>query len=387
MNQTTAILLFLLMSIGGIQKSTAQTATLGDIIANPGEDILVPIDFTGMTNLGSLTLFILFDENVLIFNGITNVVPEGSSTFYNYIPDPSSVGLSWIAPGSSGVDFPNGKYLDLQFTFLGGATDLTFAPYCEITDWDGIVLPVTYVNGSVSASAVTFNIDVLLEGAYQYGSGGAMGTDLLDAGNIPANQPYNPGLPYFGNNNPAWYYAGTESAVTIPTGTVDWVLVQLRDASTAGEATGATIVAQKACFLLSNGSVVNNEGNNPVFYTSFSEGAFVIIWHRNHLSIMSSVPVSGFGGSYTYNFTTGAGKVAGGVAGYVELESGVWGMAAGDLNADKIININDKVLGWETDAASQGYSGADANLDIQVNNPDKNELILQNDGKISGIPD
>jgi len=375
MNKTITLLSFiLLMSIAGLQKSTAQTATLGDVIANPGESILMPLNFYGMTNLGSLTLFILFDENVMTFNGITNVVPEGAGTQYNFIPNPSSVGLSWIAPGGSGVDFPDGKYLDLQFTFFGGETDVTFGPG-EIVDWDDIVLPVTYVNGSVSSPTVVFNIDVLLEGAYQANSGGAMVTGLLEAGNIPANQPYSPGLPYFGNNNPAWYYDGTESAVTIPTGTVDWVLVQLRDAVTAGEATGATIVAQKACFLLSDGSVVDNEGNNPVFCTSFTEGAFVVIWHRNHLGIMSSSPVPGFGGSYAYDFTTGAGKVAGGVAGYVELENAIWGMAAGDLNADKIINVNDKVLGWETDAASQGYSGADANLDVQVNNPDKNEQV------------
>lgn len=380
-----SIFMFLIW-VAGLQHAFTQTVSLDNITANTGEDILVPINFYGMTNLGAITLFIEFNESVLTFNGITNVVPEGNGTFYNYIPNPSRVGLSWIAPGMSGVDFPDGKYLDLQFTFLGGASDLIFASNCEIGDWYGNVINVTYINGSASAPAVTFNIDVFLEGAYQYESGGAMRTDLFNAGNIPANQPYSPVLPYFGNSNPAWYYAGTESTATIPAGTVDWVLIQLRNAATAVEATGATIVAQKACFLLSNGSVVDSDGNNPVFYTSFNDGAFVVIWHRNHLGIMSSVPVAGFGGSYFYDFTTGAGKVAGGSAGYVVLESGVWGMAAGDINADKIINVYDKAL-WEINAASQGYSGADANLDIQVNNPDKNEHVLQNNAKISGIPD
>ena len=62
-------------------------------------------------------------------------------------------------------------------------------------------------------------------------------------------------------------------------------------------------------------------------------------------------------------------------------------MAAGDIDADKVIDEQDKVLGWEINAASKGYSGADVNLDVQVNNPDKNELILKNIGKISGVPD
>ncbi len=378
--------LILIIGLSGLQKSTAQTATLGDVIANPGDNILVPIDFNGMTNLGSLTLFILFDENVLTFNGITNVVPEGAGTFYNYIPNPSSVGLSWIAPGSSGVDFPDGKYLDLQFTFLGGSTDLTFGPG-EIVDWNDIVLAVTYVNGSVSGSSVEFNIDVLLEGAYQANSGGVMRTDLLGAGILPSTQPYNPDLPYFGNSNPAWYYTGTETVATLPIGTVDWILVELRDAATLAEATASSIVAQKPCFLLSDGSVVDEMGNNPVFYTSFTEGAFIVIWHRNHIGIMSSGPVPGFGGSYVYNFITGAGKVAGGTAGYVELENGFWGMAAGDINADKSINQIDKSNAWTLDAGNQGYSGADVNLDTQIDNPDKNELLLKNNGKFSGIPD
>ncbi len=383
---TTIISLILLMSIAGLQIANAQTATIGNVTATPGEDILVPIDFTGMTNLGSLTLFILFDDNVLTFNGITNVVPEGSSTQYNYNLNPSSVGLSWIAPGMSGVDFPDGKYLDLQFTFLGGATDVTFGPG-EIVDWNDIVLPVTYIDGSVSSQSVDFNIDVLLEGAYQVNSGGIMKTDIMDAGILPYTQPYNPTLPYFENSNPAWYYTGTETVATLPLGTVDWVLVELRDAATIAEATVSTVVAQKPCFLLSDGSIVDEMGNNPVFYISFTEGAFIVIWHRNHLGIMSSDPAPGFTGSYVYNFTTDADKVAGGAAGYIELENGIWGMAAGDLNADKIIDTQDKDYGWSPEAGNKGYSGSDANLNIQTNNPDKNDFILKNNGMTSGIPD
>ena len=260
---------------------------------------MVPINFFGLTNIGAITLYIEFDESVLTFNGITNVVPEGYGSFSNYIPNPSRVGISWIAPGMSGVNFPDGKYLDLQFTFFGCASDLIFASNCEIGDWYGNVINVTYINGSVTAPMVTFNLDVFLQGAYEEGAEGSMRTDLLNEGLIPANQPFDPALPYYSNNDPVWYYSGPESAGTIAAGTVDWVLVELRDAVSVITATEATIIAQKPCLLISDGSVVDIDGfSTPEFCVSFNQEAFVVIWHRNHLGIMSSGPVPGFGGSY-----------------------------------------------------------------------------------------
>ena len=388
MNKRFYQLFFILLIIFAfMQKIISQTATLGNIIAGQGEYVLIPVNFYDMTNLGAITIYVEFDTTVLTYTGITNVVSEGSGTISYYDPENARVGLSWIAPGMSGIDFPDGKYLDFQFLFLGDYSDLIFSSDCEIATFQGVVLEVTYENGSISVPLVTFSLNVFLEGAYQSGSGGLMETDLFDSGSMPDNQPYSPVLPYFGNYSPTWYYAGTENTVTIPTEVVDWVLVELRDAANVEDATVTTIVAQKACFLLSSGSIVDIDGNIPTFYTSFNNGAFVVLWHRNHLGIMSSGKVPGFGNVYYYDFTIGPGTVAGGSAGYVELESDIWGMAAGDIDADRVIDEQDKVLGWEINAASKGYSGADVNLDVQVNNPDKNELILKNIGKISGVPD
>jgi hypothetical protein len=384
------IILFITFSIiwlSNISFSHAQTISLDDISASPGENILVPVNFTNMNDIGTITLFILFDESVLTFNGITNVVPEGSGTYSTYIPNPPRVGLSWFTSGSSGVDFPDGKYLDMEFTFHGGYTDLLFSPGCEVTDWDVIPIDVTYVNGRVSSPSITFNLNVFLQGAYDNGTG-TMKMDLMSSGYFPLVQPFNPLSPYYGNNSPSWLYDGNESIASVPDGVVDWVLVELRDASSANLATETSIIARKPCLLLSDGSIVDLDGtSNPQFFTSFNQGAFVVIWHRNHLGIMNSEPAAGFGGSYSYDFTTSESKVAGGGAGYVELGNGRWGMASGDLNADKSIDIMDKNTAWFSDAATQGYSGADANLDVQVDNPDKNEFILINIGKTSGIPD
>lgn len=378
------VLLFLAFTF----KCYPQTATLGTITANPGENIEIPLNFYGMSNLGSLTLFIGFDASIMTFNGIANVIPEGAGTFTYLPPNTSIVGLSWIASGFSGVDFPNGKYLDLKFTFLGGAGGLTFEPNCEISDWDGNILTINYIDGSIVSPSITFNIKVMLEGAYESGSGGVMDTHIATDGLLPQNHPFSPGLPYYGNSNPPWYYAGTENISESIPNSVDWVLVELRDAATLADATSSSIIAQKACMLLSDGSVFDIDASgDPTFYTSINYGAFVVIYHRNHLGIISSVPVSGFGNSYFYDFSTGANNVAGGDNAYVEVESGIWAMMAGDINGDKTIDALDKSLGWVSDAAAFGYLGSDINLDAQVNNTDKNDFIIQNLNSNSGIPD
>lgn len=115
---TISVLLLLFFGLL-TQKSTAQSATMGNVFANPGEDVLVALDFSGMSNLGAITLYITIDTSVVAFNGITNIVPEGQGT-WAYLPQNSNtIRIGWSAT-MSGVDFPDGKYLDLQFTLLGG---------------------------------------------------------------------------------------------------------------------------------------------------------------------------------------------------------------------------------------------------------------------------
>ena len=85
--------------------------------------------------------------------------------------------------------------------------------------------------------------------------------------------------------------------------------------------------------------------------------------------------------------TTGSGQVYGGAAGYKLLETGVWGMASGDINADGTVNTTDKSpSGWKVDAGKKGYFGADLNLNIQVNNQDKNEFLYPEFTKTTGVP-
>lgn len=228
----------------------------------------------------------------------------------------------------------------------------------------------------IQITGIDLDLLVFLEGPYHNTE---MKTDLNSAGLIPLSQPY---------NQPPWNYPGSESVVAIPNmDVVDWVLVEFRDAPNAAAALPATTIARRAAFLLRDGSVVGTDGSSMLqFNNSFSQQLFVIVWHRNHLGIMTASGVTESGGVMEYDFTLSATQVYGGSGGYKDLGGGVWGMVAGDGNPNNIININDKVL-WAAFAGRAGYFSADLNLNGQVDNPDKNEVWQINLNKNSQVPD
>ncbi len=233
----------------------------------------------------------------------------------------------------------------------------------------------------------SLNLKVLLEGPYN-ATTNLMATDLLTSSLLPLNQPFNPALPYYGNNTPKWLYNGTQTVASFQAGTVDYVLIELRDAASPAAATSATRIAQLPALLKSDGSIVGLDGTSlPSFSNTVNNFLYIVIWSRNHVGIMSSANLTP-SGTVNYDFTTGAGQFYGTAAGYNELEAGVWGMAAGDINADGTVNATDKSpLGWKVDAGKKGYFGSDLNLNIQVTNKDKNDYWLPNINKTTQVPD
>ncbi|MEZ5147267.1 MAG: GEVED domain-containing protein [Bacteroidales bacterium] len=211
---------------------------------------------------------------------------------------------------------------------------------------------------NVQGTALEIALTAFLEGAYD-ALADQMGTDLNTAGHVPVTQPYNPSLPYYGNNNPVWMYAGSESVGTIPTGAVDWVVVQLRDATTAANATSGTIIGTQAGFLMNDGSIRGTDGlSNLLYEVTVTNNLYAVIYHRNHLGIMSANGLTESGGVYSYDFTSSSTQTYGGVNAVKELEPGVWGMVAADGDANGLIQNTDETSVWQTDLGSSGYKGA-----------------------------
>ena len=68
------------------------------------------------------------------------------------------------------------------------------------------------------------------------------------------------------------------------------------------------------------------------------------------------------------------------------LATGIYGMYAGDFNADGTINTNDKANPWNISAGKYGYLQSDGDFDGQIDNKDKNDFWFINNGKATQVP-
>ena len=191
---------------------------------------------------------------------------------------------------------------------------------------------------------IVVNAKVFLEGPF---NGTAMNIQLHTEGLIPLHQPYNAA---------PWNYAGAESAAVIPATIVDWVLMELRDGNNA-----STVLARRAAFLKTDGTIVDVNGVSPVVFTGFSAANYYVsIRHRNHLGVMTAIAIALSGISALYDFSTGMNKYFGADA--KTLVGGVFGMYAGDFSGDGFIDVLD-FLGPDNDTFEDGYRNSDLNLD------------------------
>jgi hypothetical protein len=229
-------------------------------------------------------------------------------------------------------------------------------------------------NNLVNWEIPGFDLDVriYLEGPYH---NGLMNFDLMSE--IPLNQPY---------NISPWNYSGSESVSVIPGKTVDWVLVELRDAPSAALATSGTVIARQAALLKNNGYILDLDGTQSLqFDQVINNQLFLVIWHRNHLAVMSAYPLVENGGVYSYNFSTAEDQAYGDIDAHKEIAPGVYGMVGGDANRNGAVNSYDKGF-WDLHVGKRGYLYYDFNLDGQVDNQDKNDVLIRNYGRQRQLP-
>ena len=86
------------------------------------------------------------------------------------------------------------------------------------------------------------------------------------------------------------------------------------------------------------------------FTNPISNQLFVVVYHRNHIPVISENALVKVGGIYSYDFTTCIGQVHGGILGHKQLASGKWGMFAGNADGSNMIDVSDKTF-WMNDAA------------------------------------
>jgi hypothetical protein len=313
-------------------------------------------------------------------NPACDVLPASSisSYYYKYRPNMKlNISVAGDITWTPHVDL----YLDqnASIPYTGEVTQIVYA---------SPVAPVTYhatanlLNGCTSTGDCEFviyhpeiqlDIKVFLEGPHDAGSM----TTFLNP-NLPLNQPFNPSLPFYGNPAPLWFYEGIESVAEMPPNIVDWVLVEVRDALTAQSAGPSTMIGKKAALLSESGQIMDTDGGLLTITAQVTQGLFVVVYHRNHLPVMSSLPLSQFSGIYSWDFTDGISQAYGNIL--KVLTEGYTGMFGGDADGNGFIESGDLIFNWHDKAGETGYLAVDFNLDGQVDNQDKNDIWVPNKG-------
>ena len=219
------------------------------------------------------------------------------------------------------------------------------------------------------AQTIQLNAKVFLEGAFEEYQ---MNNFLNTLGYIPAQQPY---------SQSPWNYNGNEFLQTIPSKMVDWVLVELRTSIEVNSS-----VYKTAGIVLQDGSIKSLDGISPLSLDGVDQGNYyIVIYHRNHLPILSSITINFSSTIANYDFTTSMIQ-AYGIEPMKEIGSGVFGMIAGDGDGNGGITIVDRNQFWQLQNGNLGYLSGDFNLDGGVTIKDCNQYWNYNNGKASQVP-
>lgn len=216
-------------------------------------------------------------------------------------------------------------------------------------------------------AAADLNIQVFLEGSLDVTT---MITTLRANNSLPTVQPYS--------------NATSETSSSIPATAVDWIEIELR----TGTAANTKVGTNRAGILKSDGTVVDKDGN--AFTMSQADGTayYIVIHHRNHLSIMSASAVSLSSGAYTIDFTSASATTHQGTTGLASLSGGKFGMLAGDADGDGDVDATDLTT-WRAqngDPFIYNSTNADFNLDGEINAVDRNDFQQKNNMKSSQVP-
>jgi len=210
-----------------------------------------------------------------------------------------------------------------------------------------------------------------------------MRDDLRVIGLLPTTSPYQDNL----------VCNASVFNTTGPNAIVDWIWVQLRD-----ENNSSNVVSERSALIQRDGDVVDLDGTSNVSFDVTDGNYFVSIKHRNHLGIMSALPITLSTTTTILDFSNGSTALFGtNATTTVGMPGGVLGMWAGDTSNDNIVqyaggfpegtNILSYVLNDFTNFlnlptfAINGYSDSDVNMDGIVQYAGGNSempYILQN---------
>ncbi len=253
----------------------------------------------------------------------------------------------------------------------------------------GIVIVSSYGEGLfVLRPRLSLRVKAMLDGPYDANTG-LMHDSLRTKGLIPFTEPYT-ALGYAHVNG-----GGGETttapvlAITGANAIVDWVTVELRDASEPG-----IILATHAALLQRDGDITGMDGTSPVQFTLPPKQYHIAVRHRNHLGVMTASPEDVSIAMRTFDLTNGSTPLFG-----TEPTKAIVGVDllwAGNCLNDAVLryagagNDRDPILvvigGTIPTTTTSGYLPTDVNMDGTVRyvgaTNDRDPILLNVGGSV-----
>lgn len=250
-------------------------------------------------------------------------------------------------------------------TVTPAKNNIVFIP--ESRDYENLTCTLDMQN-YMEFKAINLNLKILLAGAIN-GNSDTMITVLNYKNYLPLTPPDT----LSGFNEPFIYYRDLNECVTqkffqYHRDIVDWIIIELRDIKNMN-----TSIDTIAAFLRSDGKVISITGDSVITLNTniLPDNYYIVIRHRNHLSVMSALPIFLSSNSYLYDFSECLEQFYGYDA--AVLSNGKFGMYPCDADFNGIINVQDyQLYKYNSVIANTGYLMTDFNLDGNLTGSDFN---------------
>lgn len=224
----------------------------------------------------------------------------------------------------------------------------------NLINTSNIVPPGCYFTPIVVTGCACMQVKVFLEGFFDAGMG-EMKTDLGSSATFPSTQPYN-----FAPFN----YSGTENFSTLPPDTVDWLLLELRDANDF-----SNVIERQAVLLRKDGFIMQADGTLGANFENVVVGDYhLAVFHRNHLAILSANRVELDNTTLVQDFTLSTSSAYG--ENQLKSVGSIYTLFAGDISANHIIDNADYNYHQTNQGAGIGYDKGDLNGDENIDTND-----------------
>ncbi len=144
--------------------------------------------------------------------------------------------------------------------------------------------------------------------------------------------------------------------------------------------------AARSALLQRDGNVVDLDGVSPVAFADVAaDDYYLIVKHRNHIGVMSAMPIAFSATTTVVDFTGDIAGVFGNVNGIASLEDGKLGLYSGDFDHNGQVQNTD-YNGLAITLGLAGYRLGDFDLNGQVQNTDLQLLLVPNIGRGQTFP-